>query len=176
MGALPSNSPNPQPAPNAGGAGLARKGAEKQVSPPAILAALAGCCERSGVAVTRSEAAFAFKVTTKTFARWEFKYDLPVERKNARVIRYNEATFLALLAAGKEFDREECGRLGFNPAELLKLAAVLRPNFGDVATPQPDPADSVFVAESEEDRKVIAMLRHPVHGNYIRKMAEAIAG
>jgi hypothetical protein len=174
--ALRSNSTNPQPALKAVGAGFGLEGADGRVFPPEIVSALPGCCKRAGVEVTRSEAAHAFSAATKTLARWELKYDLPVKRKNARVIRYTEATFLALLAAGKKCNRVKCEDLGFNHPELLKLAAVLHPNFGDVATPQPDPADSVFVAGSDEDRKVIAMLRHPVHGNYLRKMAEAIAG
>jgi hypothetical protein len=173
---LRSNSANPRPALKAVGTGFGRKGKDTSVVPPAILSALPGCCDRPGIEVTRTEAASLFRVSTKTFARWEVKYDLPFKKTNARVIRYTEAMVLALLAAGKEIDREECKRLGFKPDELLKLAALLQPNPGRETVPSPDPADSVFVAGTDADRKVIAMLRHPLHGEYLRRMAEAIAG
>lgn len=141
---------------------------------PAELAAfLPACARRPEVKLTRGELALVFNVCARTVARWESAYRLPVEFKNARVLRYPPEAVVQLCALGHTIDREAAARCGLVPDVILELAAKHsdKPK-PELRTPVVSP---VLLIQDDDDRRLLQVWRDPEKGAALRQVVRAMA-
>ncbi|MBW7893718.1 MAG: hypothetical protein H3C27_01290 [Opitutaceae bacterium] len=114
-----------------------------------------------------------FKVCPRTVARWEAGYRLPVELKNARVLRYPPEAVVQLCALGHTIDRDAATRCGLVPDVILELAA----KHSDKPKPElrTPVASPVLLILDDDDRRLLQVWRDPEKGAALRQVVRAMA-
>lgn len=141
--------------------------------PEAVRAGLTACSRRGEPELTRGEMAAVFGTSLRTISRWECRYGLSPVRKNARVLRYELDNLVRLVASGRELKGAEAERHGLNSKAIVALASsiALRPHPAHfVAAPQP----VVLVAETEDDRRLLAAWRDHGLGPILRRILHGL--
>lgn len=124
--------------------------------------ALAGCESKVGRGLTRGELALVFEVCPRTVARWEDAFDLPVVRRNARVLIHEVESVVLLCAQGFSLDRRSASEVGLLPDAVLALAskhgAIIgrRKNFDNL------PINPVLIATTDDERRLIRLWNDPI--------------
>lgn len=123
------------------------------------------------VALTRGEMSTLFACSEKSIARWEAVLSLPVERKNARVLRYGEAAIVEILRRGRSLDRAAAARLGLDCDYLLARADSDRES-------QVSPADATAIgfltARTPDEQLLLELARQPGKGALLIRLAKAL--
>jgi hypothetical protein len=114
-----------------------------------------------------------FVVSTRTISRWETGFGISAERKKARVLRYGLDCVVRLVASGAALDTAAAERLGLNLKAILSLASsvtvqsTVAPN---LSTVQP----VVFIAEDDDDRRLLKAWRNSDIGPVLHKIVRAL--
>jgi hypothetical protein len=141
--------------------------------PAELVAFLPACAKHSDVKLTRGELALVFNVCPRTVARWEEGYRLPLEIKNARVLRYPPEAVVQLCARGHSLDRELATRFGLVPEVILELAAkhANQPK----STPRMPIVSPVLLIQDDDDRKLLQLWRDLEKGAALRQVVRAMS-
>lgn len=107
---------------------------------------------------SRKDMARLFVCAPRTIRRWEEKCDLKPQRYNARVLRYSVGSVIALLAEGKEINREVAQELGLPVQALLQNADQ---QFAHRLEGNGFPVDDPERARFEVERKLHQLLCDP---------------
>jgi hypothetical protein len=145
-----------------------------QPIPEALRPGLQACSRGGDTALTRKEMAALFAISTRTVNRWESDFGISAERENARVIRYRPETVVGLVALGKTIVVLEAERLGLNPKAILSLASVLGSRATNAAQVIPVAQKVLLVAESDDDRRLIAAWRDANLGPVLRRILRGL--
>jgi len=141
----------------------------------ALREALSGCECKPGHGISRAELAFVFDVSTRTVARWEDRYHLPVQRQNARVLAYSVESVVMLCAAGYAMNRERAFDVSLVPDAILALAAKHGAYVGRGSAIETQPVSPVLVATSEDERRLIRLWNDPVKREALRVVVRAMS-
>jgi hypothetical protein len=138
----------------------------------------AACSRRPGVVFSRGDIARLFEVTTRTVTRWETRFDLPVERTNARVLRYTLVSVILLCARGHQIKRGEAELLGLYLDKIFTVAATWRNRVcKDLSVPDLPalPETGIFIAVTPADRLIVSQLKDPAKLEAYRALARGWA-
>lgn len=134
---------------------------------------MVGCAvPHHSLKLTREELAAALGVSSRTVARWEPIRGFEPDRLNARVLRYDLGILVGLVAQGEQLDRKAAAELRLRPDSILAMAAELRPS-SDRKDTKPSPV--VMVAESEDDRRMLALWADVKKRPAVLKVLEALS-
>lgn len=126
-----------------------------------LRAALAGCARDADRPLTRGEIALIFEVSSRTVDRWEQKYALPTERKNARVLRYQIEAVVILCSLGIRMSREAAMAAGLVPDAILALADKHSRCNGTTARADIRTLNPVLVATTEDECRLLRLWGDP---------------
>lgn len=150
-----------------------------QALAPELVAAAYACSHRSDKHLTRGELASVFAVSSRTIYRWAKCFSLPFVQRNARVIRYPMDAVVLLSARGIALNRENAVRMGLLPEVIFAVAAkhqqLSQRNSAETAY-QPRSHESVLLAESDDDFRLIELWQHPERGETLRALVRMIGG
>lgn len=146
---------------------------------PELVVSANACSHRSDKYLTRGELASVFAVSSRTIYRWSKCFSLPFVQRNARVIRYPIDAVILLSAHGIALNRENAVRMGLLPEVIFAVAAkhqqLSQKNSGE-PTRFPKPHDSVLLAESDDDFRLIELWQHPERRETLRALVRMIGG
>ncbi|WP_221033302.1 hypothetical protein [Actomonas aquatica] len=87
-------------------------------------------------------------------------------------MRYDLGILVGLVAQGEQLDRKAAAELRLRPDSILAMAAELRPS-SDRKDTKPSPV--VMVAESEDDRRMLALWADVKKRPAVLKVLEALS-
>ncbi|MEO6993102.1 MAG: hypothetical protein ABI273_05715 [Lacunisphaera sp.] len=144
---------------------------------PELIDSAGACSHRSDKHLTRGELASVFAVSSRTIYRWSKCFSLPFVQRNARVIRYPMDAVILLSARGIALNRENAVRMGLVPEVIFAVAAKhhqLSQRNSTETVCLPKSHDSVLLAESDDDFRLIELRQHPERGETLRALVRMI--
>jgi hypothetical protein len=111
-----------------------------------------------------------FTKCPRTIARRERELNLPVNRRNQRVLRYSMEVVVLLCAMGWEMDRKEATRLNLVPDVVLALAAKHAVVLGRKPEPREEPLQPVLLGDSDDERALIHAWNDSTKGPMLREI------
>lgn len=159
----------------AGGSAGAKGAARCRPLDEALRVALSGCECKPGQGVSRAELAYVFAVSTRTVARWEDHYHLPVQRQNARVLVYSVESVVMLCAAGHVMNRERAFEVNLVPDAILELAGRHGAEVGGRIAVEIKPVNPVLIATSDDERRLIRLWSDPTKREALRIIIQAMS-
>lgn len=144
---------------------------------PEVVELLPACSRRQQRGLTRGEMASVFDVSKRTIDRWEEKHAIPFEQLNARVIRYRIEAVVMLCSIGISLHRDNAARIGLIPDVILSLAAKQQRASQKALCPVADKgmnAISVFIPETEDDRRLLQLWSDPLKGQALRTLVRVL--